>query len=48
MLTCYPLGGVVRMQMSVRVLALKRREVAGSTIVNADNSEVGIIVELIK
>ncbi len=36
------------MQMSVRVLVLKRREVAGSTIDNADNSEVGIIVEMIK
>jgi|TARA_B110000285_G_scaffold235571_1_gene318184 hypothetical protein len=36
------------MQMSVRVLALKRCEVAGSTIDNADNSEVGIIVEMKK
>ena len=36
------------MQMSVGVLALKRREVAGSTIDNADNSEVGIIVEMKK
>ena len=48
MLTSYPLGGVVGMQMSVRVLALKRREVAGSTIDNANNSEVGIIVDMKK